>query len=203
MKVLVVYYSTYGHVHRMAEAVADGAREVEGAEVELRRVPETLPKEVLEKMGAVEAQKAFARVPICTMDKLAYADAIIYGTPTRFGNMSGQMRQFLDTTGRLWKAGALVGTVGSVFTSAANQHGCQESTILSFPLTLLHYGMIIAGLPYSFEGQMRSDEVTGGSPYGAFTIAGNSGERWPTENELAGARFQGTYVVQKAAKLAR
>jgi NAD(P)H dehydrogenase (quinone) len=203
MKVLVVYYSTYGHIHRMAEAVAEGAREVEGAEVELRRVPETLPKEVLEKMGAVEAQKAFAHVPICTMDELAAADAIIFGTPTRFGNMSGQMRQFLDATGKLWGNGALVGKVGSVFTSAANQHGGQETTILSFHLTLLHHGMIIAGLPYSFEGQMRIDEITGGSPYGAFTIAGNSGERWPTENELAGARFQGKYVAQIAAKLAR
>ena len=136
MKVLIAYYSTYGHVHRMAEAVAEGAKEVEGAEVELRRVPETLSPEVLEKMGAVEAQKAFAHVPICTLGELASADAVIFGTPTRFGNMCGQMRQFLDATGRIWKEGALVGKVGSVFTSSATQHGGQESTILSFHITL-------------------------------------------------------------------
>jgi NAD(P)H dehydrogenase (quinone) len=202
MKILIVYYSMYGHVHRMAEAVADGAREVRGTEVEMRRVPETLPDEVLKKMGAFEAQKAFAHVPICTVDELAAADAIIFGTPTRFGNMSGQMRQFLDATGRLWKVGALVGKVGSVFTSSANQHGGQESTILSFHITLLHHGMIIAGLPYTFEGQMRIDEITGGSPYGASTIAGNSGERMPSENELAAARFQGKYVTLIASRLA-
>ena len=202
MKILIVYYSMYGHVHRMAEAVANGAREVRGTEVEMRRVPETLPDEILRKMGALEAQKAFAHVPICTVDELAAADAVIFGTPTRFGNMSGQMRQFLDATGRLWKVGALVGKVGSVFTSSANQHGGQESTILSFHITLLHHGMIIAGLPYTFEGQMRIDEITGGSPYGASTIAGNSGERMPSENELAAARFQGKYVALIASKLA-
>jgi NAD(P)H dehydrogenase (quinone) len=203
MKVLIVYYSLYGHVHRMAEAVAEGAREVDGAEVELRRVPETLPEDVLAKMGALDAQKSMALVPVATVDELATADAVIFGTPTRFGNMCAQMRQFLDATGRLWKNGALVGKVGSVFTSSGTQHGGQESTILSVHLTLLHHGMVIAGLPYTFAGQSRIDEITGGSPYGASTIAGGRGERWPTENELAAARFQGKYVAQLAAKLAR
>jgi len=198
MKVLVVYYSMYGHIHRMAEAVAEGAKEVKGAQVEMRRVSETLPQETLKKMGAVEPQKAFAHVPVCTIDELASADAIIFGTPTRFGNMCGQMRQFLDATGQLWVKGSLVGKVGSVFTSSATQHGGQESTILSF-----HKGMVIAGLPYSFQGQMRIDEITGGSPYGASTIAGGQGERMPSENELAAARFQGKYVATIASKLAK
>jgi NAD(P)H dehydrogenase (quinone) len=203
MKVLVVYYSLYGHIHRMAEAVAEGAKEVEGAEVEMRRVPETLPQEVIEKMGAVESQKAIAHVPICTLGDLASADAVIFGTPTRFGNMCGQMRQFLDATGRLWKDRALVGKIGSVFTSSATQHGGQESTILSFHITLLHHGMIVAGLPYTFEAQERNDEITGGSPYGSSTIAGNTGERMPSENELAAARFQGKYVAMLASTLAQ
>ena len=166
MKVLIVYYSMYGHVHRLAEAVAEGAREVTGAEIVLRRVPETLPEEVLKKMGALGPQKRFANIPVCTVDELASADAIIFGTPTRFGNMCGQMRQFLDATGQLWAKGALVGKVGSVFTSTATQHGGQESTLLSFHITLLHHGMVVVGLPYSFQGQMRIDEMTGGSPYG-------------------------------------
>ncbi len=203
MKVLIVYYSMHGHVHRMAEAVAEGAKSVKEAEVEMRRVPETLPVEVLQKTGAFEAQKAFAHVPICTVDELASADAIIFGTPTRFGNMCGQMRQFLDATGRLWAQGALVGKVGSVFTSSATQHGGQESTILSFHTTLLHHGMILAGLPYIFQGQTRLDEITGGSPYGASTISGGAGERLPSQNELAAARFQGKYVALIASKLAR
>src|SRR5512146_293991 len=203
MKVLVVFYSMYGHVYRMAEAVAEGAREVSGAEVVLRRVPETLPNAVLEKMGALTPQKAFAHIPVCTVDELARADAIIFGTPTRFGNMCGQMRQFLDATGMLWAQGALVGKVGSVFASSATQHGGQESTILSFHITLLHQGMIIVGLPYTFSGQMRNDEITGGSPYGASTIAGTKGERTPTANELAAARFQGKHAAAIAAKLAR
>ncbi|WP_044236814.1 NAD(P)H:quinone oxidoreductase [Chondromyces apiculatus] len=202
MKILVVYYSMYGHVHRMAEAVAEGAREVEGAEVVLKRVPETLPQEVLEKMHAADAQKAFAHVPVATADELADYDAIVFGTPTRYGNMCGQMQQFLDATGQLWAKGALVGKVGSVFASTATQHGGQEATILSFHTTLLHHGMVIAGLPYAFQGQMRLDEVTGCSPYGASTIAGGKGERQPSENELAGARFQGKYVAQIAKKLA-
>lgn len=201
MKVLVVYYSMYGHVHQMAEAIAAGVREEAGAEAILRRVPETLPVEVLEKMGAVEAQKAFAHIPVCTVEELVSADAIIFGTPTRFGNMCGQMRQFLDATGQLWAKGALVGKVGSVFASTATQHGGQESTLLSFHITLLHHGMLIAGLPYTYPGQSTIDEMTGGSPYGATTIAGGQGQRHPSENELAGARFQGKYVAGIAAKL--
>jgi NAD(P)H dehydrogenase (quinone) len=203
MKILVVFYSLYGHVYKMAEAVAAGAREIPQATVELRRVPETLPKEVLEKMGALEAQKKFAQIPVCTVDELAEADAVIFGTPTRFGNMCGQMRQFLDATGQLWLKGALVGKVGSVFVSSATQHGGQESTILNFHTTLLHHGMVIVGLPYSFAGQMRIDEVTGSSPYGASTIAGGKGERSPSENELAAARFQGQHVAGIAYKLTR
>ena len=203
MKVLIVYYSMYGHIHSLAQAVAEGVREIPGAEVILRRVPETLSAEVLEGMGAVEPQKAMANVPVCTVEELATADAIIFGTPTRFGNMCGQMRQFLDATGQLWLKGALVGKAGSVFASSATQHGGQESTILSFHITLLHQGMVIVGLPYSFQGQMRIDEITGGSPYGASTIAGTSGERAPTENELAAARFQGKHVASIAAKLSK
>ena len=202
MKVLVVFYSTYGHVYKMAEAVAEGARQVDGAEVELRRVPETLPDGVLEKMGAVDAQNTFSHVPVCTVDELAAADAVIFGTPTRFGNMCGQMRQFLDATGQLWASGALVGKVGSVFASSATQHGGQESTILSFHITLLHHGFVIVGLPYAFQGQMQNDEIGGGSPYGASTIAGTSGERTPSDVELDGARFQGKHVAEIASKLA-
>lgn len=203
MKILVVYYSMYGHIHHMAGAIAEGAMEVKGVKAELRRVPETLPDEVLKKMGAFDAQKAFASVPVCTVEELATADAIIFGTPTRFGNMCGQMRQFLDATGGLWMNGALVGKVGSVFTSSATQHGGQESTILSFHTTLLHQGMVIVGLPYSFQGQMRIDEITGGSPYGASTISGGKGERLPSANELSAARFQGKHVATIAAKLAK
>jgi NAD(P)H dehydrogenase (quinone) len=203
MKVMIVYYSMYGHIHRMAEAVAEGVREVSGAEALMRRVPETLPEEVLKKMGALEAQKGFANVPVCSVDELASADAVIFGTPTRFGNMCGQMRQFLDATGGLWARGALVGKVGSVFTSSGTQHGGQESTILSFHITLLHHGMIVVGLPYSFQGQSRTDEVSGGSPYGASTIAGAKGERVPTENELAATRFQGRHVATITAKLVK
>ena len=202
MKALIVYYSTYGHVHRMAEAVAEGVRAVDGAEAVLRRVPETLPEEVLAKMGAVDAQKALAHVPICTVEELPEADAIIFGTPTRFGNMCGQMRQFLDATGSLWADGALVGKVGSVFAATATQHGGQESTLLSFHTSLLHHGMVVVGLPYAFAGQMRIDEITGGSPYGATTITGGGGERMPSENELDGARFQGRHVAAIAARLA-
>jgi NAD(P)H dehydrogenase (quinone) len=202
MKALIVFYSTYGHVYKMAQAVAEGVKEVAGAQVDLRRVPETLSEDVLQKMGAVEAQKAFADIPVCKVDELASADAIIFGTPTRFGNMCGQMRQFLDATGQLWLQGSLVGKVGSVFASTATQHGGQESTLLSFHITLLHQGLVVVGLPYAFQGQMRNDEITGGSPYGATTIAGTKGERTPTENELAGARFQGKHVAAIAAKLA-
>ena len=203
MKVLIVYYSMYGHINRMAEAIAEGAKTVKGAEVVLRRVPETLPKEVLVKMGAIEAQKKFENVPVATVDELESADAVIFGTPTRFGNMCGQMRQFLDATGGLWAKGALVGKVGSVFTSSGTQHGGQESTLLSFHITLLHHGFVVVGLPYSFQGQMRNDEITGGSLYGATTIAGTQGERIPTENELQAARFQGEHVAKIASKLSK
>jgi NAD(P)H dehydrogenase (quinone) len=202
MKVLIPFYSLYGHVYKMAQAVAEGAAQVKGAKVELRRVPETLPNEVIEKMGAVEAQKALADIPVCTVDDLRDADAIIFGTPTRFGNMCGQMRQFLDATGSLWVSGALVGKVGSVFTSSNTQHGGQETTITSFHLTLFHLGMVVVGLPYAFQGQMRMDEITGGSPYGASTIAGAAGERQPSDNELDAARFQGNHVATIATKLA-
>jgi len=203
MKALIVFYSMYGHIYRMAEAMAEGVKEVKVAEAELRRVPETLPEEVLQKMGAIEPQKAFAHIPVCKVDELASADAIIFGTPTRFGNMCGQMRQFLDATGQLWAKGALVGKVGSVFTSSNTQHGGQESTILSFHNTLFHQGMVVVGLPYSFQGQSRIDEITGGSPYGASTIAGPKGERLPSQNELAAARFQGRHVATIAMKLAK
>jgi NAD(P)H dehydrogenase (quinone) len=203
MKTLILYYSLYGHIHRMAEAVSKGVMEVEGAEVDMRRVPETLSEEVLVKMKALDAQKAFAHIPICGVDELASADAIIFGTPTRFGNMCGQMRQFLDATGQLWLQGALVGKVGSVFASSNTQHGGQESTILSFHVTLLHQGMIIVGLPYTFQGQMRIDEITGGSPYGASTIAGVKGDRMPSGNELSAAQFQGKHVATIASKLAK
>ena len=202
MKVLIVFYSTYGHIFKMAEAIAEGAKEVSGTDVQIRRVPETLSEEVLIKMGAVEAQKAFSHIPVCTVDELAEADAVIFGTPTRFGNMCGQMRQFLDATGQLWAQGSLIGKGGSVFTSSATQHGGQESTILTFHVTLLHHGFVVVGLPYAFQGQMRIDEVTGGSPYGATTIAGGDGSRMPSENELEAARFQGKHVASIAARLA-
>jgi NAD(P)H dehydrogenase (quinone) len=201
MKVLVVYYSMYSHIHRMAQAVAEGVEQVEGARTEIRRVPETLSREILEKMGALEAQQSMENIPVATVEDLKEADAIIFGTPTRFGNMCGQMRQFLDATGGLWASGSLVGKVGSVFTSSNTQHGGQESTILSMHTTLLHQGMVIVGLPYSFDGQTRMDEITGCSPYGASTIAGSDGSRTPSDNELEGARFQGRHVATLAKRL--
>ena len=202
MKVLIVFYSAYGHMYAMAKAVAEGVAQVNGADPQLRRVPETLPDSVVELMGIFEAQKTFANVVEAKVDELATANAIIFGTPTRFGNMCGQMRQFLDGTGALWQKGSLVGKVGSVFTGSATQHGGQESTILSFHTTLLHLGLIVIGLPYSFQGQMRMDEITGCSPYGASTIAGGDGKRQPSENELSAARFQGKHVAAIATKLA-
>jgi len=192
----------YGHIYKLAQAVAEGARLVDGVNSELRRVPETLPAQVLEKMGAVEAQKQQGHIHVCTVDELGSAYAIIFGTPTRFGNMCGQMRQFLDATGTLWTSGALTGKVGSVIASSNTQHGGQESTILSFHMTLLHQGMVIVGLPYAFQGQMTMDEISGCSPYGASTIAGADGSRSPSDNELAGARFQGEHVAKIAKKLA-
>jgi len=203
VKVLIVFYSTYGHIYQMAKAVAEGASAVPGAEVELRRVPEILSEDVLSKMGALDFQKSLQSIPVVSLKDLEEADAVIFGTPTRFGNMIGQMRMFLDSTGGLWAKGALVGKVGSVFSSSATQHGGQESTILSFHTTLLHHGMVLVGLPYAFGGQTRIDEITGGSPYGASTIAGGQGERMPSDNELEGARFQGRHVASIAAKLAK
>lgn len=203
VKVHVVFYSMYGHIYQMAEAEAEGAREVEGAEVSLFRVPELIPDDVLEQSGAKAAQQAFAHVPIMAVDQLPEADAIIFGVPTRFGNMPAQMRNFLDQTGGLWANGALIGKVGSVFTSSATQHGGQESTILSTHTTLLHQGMIIVGMPYSEQRQTTIEEITGGSPYGASTITGGDGSRMPSANELGMARFQGRHVAQIAAALKR
>jgi len=195
-KVLVLYYSSYGHIERMAHAVADGVRET-GAHAEVKRVPEIVPHEVAEKSGFKLNQPA----PVATVDELASYDAIIFGTPTRFGNMAAQMKNFLDQTGGLWFQGKLVGKVGSVFTSSNTQHGGQESTILTTHTVLLHQGMVIVGLPYTWQGQMISSEISGGSPYGASTIAGADGSRQPSENELAGARFQGRHVAAIASKL--
>jgi NAD(P)H:quinone oxidoreductase type IV len=201
MKVKVIFYSMYGHVYQMAEAVAEGARGVEGVEVGLLQVPELIPETVLEKSGAKKAREDFAHIPVAKPADLADADAIIFGAPTRFGNMCAQMRNFLDQTGGLWAQNALVGKVGSVFTSSATQHGGQETTIISFHITLLHHGMIIVGLPYSEARQTTIDEITGGSPYGASTICGSDGSRMPSENELAMARFQGRHVATIAQKL--
>ena len=201
MNVLVVYYSMYGHIHEMAQAVAEGAGQVQDTQTRVRQVPETLSDEILEKMGALDSRKSMSRIEVCTLDDLASADAIIFGTPTRFGNMCGQMRQFLDSTGQLWQKGTLVGKAGSVFTCSNTQHGGQESTLLSFHITLLHHGMVIVGLPYAFAGQMGVEEIKGGSPYGASTIAGNSGERMPSAVELDAARYQGRHVAEIAKKL--
>ncbi len=197
-KVLVLYYSSYGHIETMAKAVADGARGVEGVEVSVKRVPELMPEDVARKAGVKLDQEA----PVAKPEELAGYDAIIIGTPTRFGNMASQMRNFLDQTGGLWAKGALVGKVGSVFTSTATQHGGQETTLISTIVTLLHQGLVIVGLPYSCQEQMTLDEIAGGSPYGATTIAGGDGSRQPSEKELTMARFQGRHVAEIAAKLA-
>jgi NAD(P)H dehydrogenase (quinone) len=195
-KVLVLYYSAYGHMERMAEAVAEGAREA-GATVDIKRVPELVPPDAAKQAGFKLDQKA----PVATVAELADYDAIIFGSGTRFGVVTSQMRNFLDQTGPLWMKGALIGKVGSVFTGSGTQHGGQETTILTMIPTLLHHGMIVVGLPYSFQGQMRSDEITGCSPYGASTITKPDGSRMPSENELAGAHFQGRHVAQIASKL--
>lgn len=197
-KVLVLYYSTYGHIETMAYAVAEGAKKVAGTEVVVKRVPELVPDDVAKQNHFKLDQKA----PVATVDELADYDAIIFGAPTRFGVAASQMRNFLDQTGGLWFNGKLIGKVGSVFTSSATQHGGQESTILSFHTTLLHHGMVIVGLPYSCAAQMGLDEIKGGSPYGASTIAGGDGSRQPSEQELGMARFQGEHVAKIAAKLA-
>ncbi|MEQ8966671.1 MAG: NAD(P)H:quinone oxidoreductase [Azospirillaceae bacterium] len=196
-RVLVLYYSSYGHIETMAEAVADGARQA-GADVDIKRVPELVPAAVAEKSGFKTDQAA----PVAEPGDLEHYDAVVFGTPTRFGNMASQMKNFLDQTGGLWAQGKLIGKVGSVFTSTASQHGGQESTLLSFHTVLLHQGFVVVGLPYSFQGQMRLDEIVGGSPYGATTIAGGDGSRQPSETELEGARFQGRHVAEIASRLA-
>jgi NAD(P)H:quinone oxidoreductase type IV len=203
MKIQIIFYSMYGHIFKMAEAVAEGARGVPGAEVTLLQVSELVPDAELERVGAKAARQAFARIPLATVDGLTGADAIIFGTPTRFGNMCAQMRNFLDQTGKLWMTGGLIGKVGSVFTSTATQHGGHETTISSFHHTLIHQGMIIVGVPYSCQQLMNMNEITGGSPYGAGTLAGTDGSRQPSENELQIARFQGKHVAEIASRLAR
>lgn len=197
-RILVLYHSIRGHVERMAEAAAAGAREIPHVEVDIRRVPETIPDEVLVKIGARREQPA----PVAEVSDLPRYDGFLFGTGTRYGNMTGQMRTFLDQTGKLWESGALIGKAASVFTSTATQHGGQESTILTFIPTLLHLGMVVVGLPYSAKEQMGLQEVLGGSPYGAATITGSKGERWPSAVELGLARFQGRHLAQIAARLA-
>jgi NAD(P)H dehydrogenase (quinone) len=198
-KVLVLYYSMYGHIETMANAVADGARGVAGTEVTLKRVPETIPDEQAKAYGVKLSQPA----DVATPDELGEYDAIIFGTPTRFGNMAGQMRTFLDQTGGLWMKGALVGKIGSVFASTGTQHGGQETTITSFHSTLLHQGMVIVGVPYACSGLTNMNEITGGTPYGATTLAGADGSRQPSANELDLARYQGKHVAELAARLFR
>ena len=196
-RILVLYHSAYGHIETMAQAVAEGAASVAGAEVDIKRVPETVP-EAVAKASHFKLDQA---APIATIEDLASYDAIIVGAGTRFGRINSQMAAFLDQAGGLWARGALNGKVGAAFTSTATQHGGQETTLFSIITNLLHFGMTIVGLPYSFQGQMHLDEVTGGSPYGATTIAGGDGSRQPSENELEGARHQGRLVAETAAKL--
>ncbi len=196
-KVLVLYYSMYGHIEIMADAIAEGVRTVDGVEAVIKRVPEIIPEDRARAMGVKLDQQA----PIATTEELADYDAIIFGTPTRFGNMTAQMRNFLDQTGKLWMNGTLIGKVGSVFTSTGTQHGGQETTITSFHTTLLHHGMVIVGVPYSCKGLTVMTEITGGSPYGSSTLAGGDGKRMPSENELDIARFQGRHVAQIAKRL--
>lgn len=203
MRIQIVFYSMYGHIYRMAEAVAEGARSVGGSHVTLYQVPELVPEEALVRTGAKAAREAFAHVPVATPDVMTEADAIIFGTPTRFGNMAAQMRNFLDQTGQLWAKGAFVGKVGSVFTSTATQHGGQETTITSFHTNLFHFGMIVVGVPYAATELFNMGEITGGSPYGAGTLAGGDGSRQPSENELAIARYQGKHVAEITARLVR
>ncbi|MEN3294731.1 MAG: hypothetical protein V7642_3984 [Burkholderiales bacterium] len=203
VKIQVVFYSMYGHIYKMAEAIAAGAGEVPGADVTMYQVQELVPDDILEKSGAKAARAAFAHVPYIRPDQLTEADAIIFGTPTRFGNMAAQMRNFLDQTGALWMSGALIGKIGSVFASTASQHGGQETTITSFHSTLMHQGMIIVGAPYSEQRLINMTEISGGTPYGATTITGADGSRQPSENELAIARFQGRHVAGLADALVK
>lgn len=201
-KIQIVFYSMYGHVYRLAEEEAAGAREVPGCAVELYQVPELIPDKALEYSGAKAARQAFANIPVADPNRLGEADAVIFGTPTRFGNMCAQMRNFLDQTGGLWMKGGLVGKVGSVFVSTGTQHGGQETTITSFHSTLLHHGMIVVGVPYAEQRLLNMEEITGGSPYGATTLAGPDGARQPSANELAIAKYQGKHVAMIARKLA-
>lgn len=201
VKIQIVFYSLYGHVYQMAEAVADGVRQVDGVEVSLNQVPELMSEDAIEKAGATAARASFAHIPQAAPEQLAEADAVIFGTPTRFGNMCAQMRNFLDQTGQLWFAGALTGKVGSVFTSTGTQHGGQETTLTSFHTTLLHHGMVIVGVPYTNQGLLNMNEITGGTPYGASTLAGGDGSRQPSANELSIARFQGEHVARIASRL--
>ena len=201
VRIQVVFYSTYGHVYRMAEAIAEGARQVPGAEVTLWQVAELMNEEALVKSGAQGARAAFAHIPVAQPQQLAEADAILFGTPTRFGMMAAQMRNFLDQTGGLWAKGALIGKVGSVFGSTGTQHGGQETTLTSFHTTLLHHGMIVVGLPYAAPELMNMSEISGGTPYGATTLAGHDDSRLPSANELAAARFQGKHVAGIAQRL--
>ncbi|HWG44057.1 MAG TPA: NAD(P)H:quinone oxidoreductase [Gemmataceae bacterium] len=203
MKIQVIFYSMYGHIYRLAEAIAEGARQVAGAKVSLYQVAELVPDAALEKSGAKAARQAFAHVPFAKPEQMTDADALLFGTPTRFGNMAAQMRNFFDQTGGLWVKGSLIGKVGSVFASTASQHGGQETTITSFHTTLLHHGMIIVGVPYSEPGLTNMSEISGGTPYGATTMAGTDGKRQPSENELSIARFQGRHVAEITGRLVR
>lgn len=201
IKVQIIFYSMYGHVWRMAQTVAEGVKEVSGAEVALYQVPELVPPEALEKSGAAKIKAQFADIPVASVQQLPEADVLIFGTPTRFGNMCSQMRNFLDQTGGLWAKNALVGKVGSVFASTSTQHGGQETTLTSFHTTLFHYGMIVVGVPYSCAELVNMNEITGGTPYGATTLAGSDGSRVPSANELAIAKFQGKYATEIGKKL--
>jgi NAD(P)H:quinone oxidoreductase type IV len=203
MKIQIIFYSMYGHIYSMSEAIAEGARQVAGADVSVYQVPELVPEEALVRTGAKAARDKFAHIPVAQPEIMADADAIIFGTGTRFGNMTAQMRNFLDQTGQMWAKGSLIGKVGSVFTSTATQHGGHETTITSFHSTLLHHGMIIVGVPYSCAGLTYMAEMTGGSPYGAGTFSGPDGSRQPSQNELDIARFQGKHVAEITAKLIR
>jgi NAD(P)H dehydrogenase (quinone) len=202
MKTLVLFYSTYGHIWKLAEAIAEGAREVAGNEVVVKRVPETLPQSILDQIGATAAQQAFSHVPVATPQELVEYDAILIGTPTRYGNVCGQIQSYLDSTGALWASGALIGKAGGAFVSTATQHGGQETTLRSLHTEMLHHGLVIVGLPYAWQGQMGHHEVTGGTPYGASTVTGGQGERQPSENELEGARHQGRFTADIARRLA-
>ena len=201
MKIQIIFHSMSGHVYKLAESIAAGAREVYETGVALYQVPELIPQETLVATGAQASRSAFSHIPVATPEQMVEADAIIFGTPTRFGMMSAQMRSFLDHTGKLWKQGSLVGKIGSVFVSTATQHGGQETTISSFHTSLLHHGMIVVGVPYSEQRLLQVNEVSGGSPYGASTLSGGDGDRWPSANELAIARYQGRHVADIAKRL--